>query len=107
MEIHCFTNSLQPHCLNNAQASDFLGFVFVFQHLMMNSESIRAAQEIWQIAKDLMDSKVFVELSTTTSSSVVDFTQVTNAWLSAVGIKRMTGCSCCSCCCYYCNRLMM
>ena len=35
---------------------------------------------------ELMDSKVFIELSTTTSS-VVDFTQVTNASFSAVGIK--------------------
>ena len=37
-----------------------------------------------------MDSKVVVELSTTTSSSVVDFTQVTNASFSATGIKSMT-----------------
>jgi hypothetical protein len=90
MEIHCFANSLQPHCLNNAQVSDFLGFVLVPQHLMVNTESQRTAQEIWQIVKDLMDSKVVVELSTTTSSSVVDFTQVTNASFSATGIKSMT-----------------
>ena len=39
-----------------------------------------------------MDSKVFVEPSKTTSSSVVDFTQFTNASFSAAGIKSMTDC---------------
>ena len=54
----------------------------------------RAAQEIWHIVKDLIDSKVFVELSTTTSSSVDDFTQVTKASFSAAGIKKHDCCSC-------------
>ena len=39
-----------------------------------------------------MDSKVFVESSKTTSSSVVDFTQVANASFSAAGIKSMNDC---------------
>ena len=34
-----------------------------------------------------MDSKVIVELSTTTSSSVIDFTQFTNTFFSAEEIK--------------------
>ena len=78
-----------------------------------------------------MDSNVFVNLSTTTSSSVVDFTQVINLCFSAARTEIISYClsclccsfrfccsycfcySChsvcypCSCCCCCCNRLKM
>ena len=38
MEIHCFVNSFQPYSVNDAQASNILGFVLVFRDLMVNTE---------------------------------------------------------------------